>query len=121
MYDSTTIESKKKSLKSAIERYDLFTSFINEYKQSNTLNRYIAYIKDKESSTSESMMQHYVDMIASYKIGNIEPLLLNLYDRLLFADENKTKAVEELKQSLNLIWFKVAQSMMLIVILYATL
>ena len=40
-------------------------------------------------------------MIRQYQHGNVEPLLLNLYDRLLDADESKSKAAEDLKIALG--------------------
>lgn len=101
MCDVENLDKKKKSLKSAIDRCAMYESFVNEYKEKKTMNLYIMHIKDTMHTLSESMADHYNTMISQYKRGNVEPLLSNLYDRLLFADENKTRLAEELKSMLG--------------------
>ena len=101
MCDVENLDKKKKSLKSAIDRCVMYESFVNEYKEKKTMNLYVKHIKDTMHTLSESMADHYNTMISQYKRGNVEPLLSNLYDRLLFADENKTRLAEELKSMLG--------------------
>ena len=101
MCDVEVLDKKKKALKSAIARYNTFNAFVEEYKNKKTLDLYIDHIKHKESNLSESVIENYNRMIRQYQHGNVEPLLLNLYDRLLYADESKSKAAEDLKIALG--------------------
>lgn len=91
------IEKKSKSLKSAIERYNEYKHFVDCYKSSNNLDAYVDHIHNTSKSLSKSLLEKYEQMIYDYKRGNIEPLLSNLYDRLLAADEYKEKVSNELK------------------------
>jgi hypothetical protein len=91
------IEKKSKSLKSAIERYNEYKRFVDCYKSNNNLDAYIEHIRSSTKSLSKNLLEKYDQMIDCYKCGNIEPLLSNLYDRLLAADEYKEKVSNELK------------------------
>jgi histone acetyltransferase (RNA polymerase elongator complex component) len=95
------LERKNKSLKLAIERYNTYKTFIEKYKTTKSLDEYVTFITGTFSSLSESLVEHYEKMIYHYKNGNSEPLLSNLYDRLLAADEYKQKVTEELKSLLR--------------------
>ncbi len=98
------ISKKHDSLKLAIERYNMYAKFVEAYTKTKTLDDYISHIKSVSSTYSEDMMAHYESMFRSYDLGNVEPLLSNLYDRLLAADEYKNKLANELKTLLKESW-----------------
>ena len=98
------LAKKHDSLKLAIERYNMYSGFVEAYTKTKTLDAYIEHIKSTSSNFSEDMMAHYESMFRSYDLGNIEPLLSNLYDRLLAADEYKNKLANELKTLLRESW-----------------
>lgn len=95
------LSKKSKSLKQAIERYNLYAGFVEQYTKTKTLDEYIDHVKSNANTLSEGMVEYYDKLIYSYKHGNSEPLLSNLYDRLLAADEYKKKVAEELKSLLR--------------------
>ena len=95
------LDRKSKCLKLAIERYNMLKEFIDEYNSSHIMTKYINHINSTSHTLSESMKQYYDKLIASYNDGNYEPLLSNLYNRLLDADEHKSKVASELKSMLN--------------------
>ena len=95
------LDKKSKSLKQAIERYNMFKDFIDEFNSSHKMNKYIIHINNTSQQMSESMKQYYNKLITSYDDGDYEPLLSNLYNRLLDADEHKEKIALELKSMLN--------------------
>lgn len=102
MHDKNALNCRIKQLKSAMDKYNFYNEFVNEYKEKKTLNLYILHINHiLEGCISESMSDNYKSMIRSYNRGNVEPLLSNLYNKLLAADDAKTKAAEEVKKSLN--------------------
>lgn len=98
------LNKKSNSLKNAIDRYNTFKKFVDLYKSTESLDEYVEYIKSTSVNISENMSDYYDSIIGSYKRGNSEPLLSNLYNRLLDADERKNKIAEELKQVLKSIW-----------------
>lgn len=95
------LEKKTKSLKSAIDRYDTYKRLTDSYNTNNNLDEYIAFIQESSKTMSESLLEHYNKLIYSYNCGNVEPLLSNLYDRLLDADERKNRLSIELKDLLR--------------------
>lgn len=95
------LSKKHDSLKSAIERYNKYAQFVESYTKNKKLDNYIEYIKSISHTFSEDMLTHYESMFRSYDLGNVEPLLSNLYDRLLAADEYKNKVANELKALLR--------------------
>lgn len=95
------LDRKNKSLKLAIERYNTLKEFVDEYNESRSLSKYISHVKSSYETLSESMKQYYDKLISSYDAGNHEPLLSNLYNRLLDADEHKSKVASELKSLLK--------------------
>jgi len=95
------LDRKNKSLKLAIERYNTLKEFIDEYNEKKSLCKYVEHIRCGYSNMSESMKQYYDKLITSYNAGNHEPLLSNLYNRLLDADEHKSKVASELKTLLK--------------------
>lgn len=90
------LSKKSKSLKQAIERYNLYEKFIQQYTKDRSLDDYVEHIRLTANTLSENMAEHYEQLIRSYQLGNCNPLLSNLYDRLLAADEYKNKVAEEL-------------------------
>ena len=98
------LNKKRKTLKSAIDRYDEYKHFVDVYKMTKSLDEYVEHIRKISTTLSEGLLDHYERMIATYKEGNHEPLLSNLYDRLLAADEYKQKITEELKSLLRELW-----------------
>ena len=101
MNNKEALNKKRKSLKLAIERYNEYKRFVDVYKTNKSLDEYIEHIRRVSTTFSESLIEHYERMICTYKEGNSCPLLSNLYDRLLAADEYKQKITEELKSLLR--------------------
>lgn len=92
---------KSKSLKSAIERYNMYKKFVDQYSHSSSLDNYIEFINENRGTMSESLNERYDKMILQYNYGNKEPLLSNLYDRLLAADDYRNKLAAEVKSLLG--------------------
>lgn len=101
MNNKEALNKKRKSLKLAIERYNEYNHFVDVYKTNKSLDEYVEHIRRISTTFSESLIEHYERMICTYKEGNSGPLLSNLYDRLLAADEYKQKITEELKSLLR--------------------
>ena len=101
MNQKEALNKKRKSLKLAIERYNEYKRFVDVYKTNKSLDEYVEHIRRISTTLSESLIEHYERMICTYKEGNSDPLLSNLYDRLLAADEYKQKITEELKSLLR--------------------
>ena len=101
MNNKEALNKKRKSLKLAIERYNEYKRFVDVYKTNKSLDEYVEHIRRVSTTLSESLIEHYERMICTYKEGNSGPLLSNLYDRLLAADEYKQKITEELKSLLR--------------------
>ena len=104
MNSKEALNKKRKSLKLAIERYNEYKHFVDVYKANKSLDEYVEHIRRISTTLSESLIEHYERMISTYKEGNSGPLLSNLYDRLLAADEYKQKITEELKSLLRELW-----------------
>ena len=104
MNNKEALNKKRKSLKIAIERYNEYKRFVDVYKTNKSLDEYVEHIRRISTTLSESLIEHYERMICTYKEGNSGPLLSNLYDRLLAADEYKQKITEELKSLLRELW-----------------
>lgn len=101
MVDSNSIDKKKKSLESAISRYNEYKLYVDEYKTTKKLDLYVEHINSISADFSDGLLEYYENMIRLYKEGNDRQLLSNLYDRLLAADDYKNKVAEELKQLLR--------------------
>ena len=104
MNQKEALNKKRKSLKLAIERYNEYKRFVDVYKTNKSLDEYVEHIRRISTTLSEGLIEHYERMICTYKEGNNGPLLSNLYDRLLAADEYKQKITEELKSLLRELW-----------------
>lgn len=101
MISQESLNKKNKSLKLAIERYNTYKAFVDTYKTTKSLSDYAEHVRRTTASLSEDLAAHYESMIYSYEHGNVSPLLENLYDRLLAADEHKVKVADELKSLLR--------------------
>ena len=77
---------------------------VDTYKKTRSLDEYVVHVRNTTANLSEGLVAHYERMIYSYNNGNPSPLLENLYDRLLAADEYKTKVADELKSLLRELW-----------------
>lgn len=97
MIDTDALTRKNKSLKLAIERYNTYKRFVDLYKSTKSLDAYADHVRLAAANMNEGLLQYYESMVRSYESGNFEPLLSHLYDRLLAADEYKTKVSNELK------------------------
>lgn len=95
------LTKKSNSLKQAIEKYNMYKRFVDTYKNTNSLDEYITHVRLTTANAGDSLIKHYESLINSYNRGNVEPLLSNLYERLLAADENKNKIADELKAMLR--------------------
>lgn len=95
------INAKNKALKSAIERYNVYERFVSNYKKSKSVEEYITYISNLSSGMSDDTRDRFNSMIRSHELGNDEPILSHMYERLLAADEYKRKVADELKSLLR--------------------
>lgn len=89
---------KNKSVKAAIERYNTYARFVEAYTKTKSLDAYANHVRLSHNGEYSEMYEH---MLYCYDHGNSEPLLSNLYDRLLAADEYKKKVTEELRALLR--------------------
>lgn len=90
------LEVKSKKLRLAIEKYNLIFSFVEKYKSSKCLDEYIEYISSMCKTLSDDTANKYKQLIDLYNNGNIDPLLQDLYNRLLSAHDYKVKITNEL-------------------------
>ena len=95
------IASKNKSLKSAIERYNTYKRFVDNYKRTKSLEEYITHLSLTTANLSAESHERFESMIRSHELGNDEPILSHMYERLLAADEYKRKVADELKSLLR--------------------
>lgn len=95
------LAKKNKSLKSAIERYNTYSRFIESYAKTKSLDEYAEYVRLTMGNSADGLSEHYERLLYSYEHGYPDALLSNLYDRLLAADEYKKKVTEELKALLR--------------------
>jgi hypothetical protein len=95
------IANKHNALKSAIDKYNDYNYYVELYNSTKSLESYIDYIHNNTNGISKSSLEHYEKIIKQYYDGNVEPLLLNLYDKLLAADECKTRTANELNSLLR--------------------
>lgn len=101
MSNKEVIKKKSNSLKSAIKRYNEYKLFVDKYKATKSLDDYIDHIRRMSTTYSKDVLERYEKMIMQYNNGNFEPLLKNLYDRLLTTDEYQKKISSELKSLLR--------------------
>lgn len=104
MSDSNKLGKKSSSLKSAIERYKCLTKFVDVYKATKSLDEYIDHLRSGFCGLSDDTIAHYESMFIKYSNGDDGPLLFDLYNKLLSADEYKNKLCTELKTLLREQW-----------------
>jgi DNA-binding SARP family transcriptional activator len=95
------LAKKKKTLESAIDRFNEYKKFVDHYNSTKSLDMYVEFIGRASNTFSEGLSEHYDNLIRLYQNGNEKPLLSNLYDRLLAADEYKNKIADELTNLLR--------------------
>lgn len=95
------ISRKSKSLKQAIERCNMYKRFVDMYNRTHMMDEYIRHLQMINTGASDTTLAYYDDLINAYKNGNNEPLLANLYEKLLSADELKRRLADELKDILR--------------------
>ena len=101
MINKDKLSKKRDSLKSAIERYNLYNSFVKSYNATNSLDAYILYIKSLCENCSDNLVKKYTDMIDTYNNGDNSTLLSHLFNKLLAADEDKNRIANEIKLMLS--------------------
>lgn len=95
------INKKTKTLKLAIEKYNMYKRFADKYNESKSLEEYINHILLINANASTDVLVKYESMIRLYRNGDDSQLLNNLFEHLLNADEYKTKVADELKALLR--------------------
>ena len=101
MINKDKLSKKRDSLKSAIERYNLYNSFVKSYNTTSSLDAYVLYIKSLCENCSDSLVKKYTDMIDAYNNGDNSTLLSHLFNKLLAADEDKNRIANEIKLMLS--------------------
>lgn len=91
------LSKKSKRLKIAIENYNKYKSFADSYAITHSLDEYISYIKEDTSNMTISLNEKYSRLIWHYNNGNHQPLLSNLYERILALDELKNNIASDIK------------------------
>lgn len=99
--DKQSLSKKSRTLKLAIERFNMYKRFVDTYNKSKSLDEYINHLSLVNVNASNDTLVYYEGLIKEYESGNHEPLLTNLYNKLLAADECKTKTAEDLKTYLR--------------------
>lgn len=95
------LSKKSKRLKIAIENYNKYKSFADSYSKTNSLDEYISYIKEDMQNMTMSLNEKYSKLILHYNNGNHQPLLSNLYERILALDELKNSIANDVKTILS--------------------
>lgn len=95
------IAKKTKSLKNANERYKLYKRFVDLYSKTKSLDEYVKYLELNFSNLNEGLLKYYESMISAYRAGDDSKLVSNLFERLLGADDNRTKIADEVKSLLG--------------------
>jgi hypothetical protein len=101
MINKDKLSRKRDSLKSAIERYNLYDSFVKSYNTTNSLDAYVLYIKSLCENCSDSLAKKYESMIYAYNNGDNSAMLSHLFNKLLAADEDKNRIASEIKLILS--------------------
>lgn len=95
------LSKKSKRLKIAIENYNKYKSFADSYSKTHSLDKYISYIKEDMANMTISLNEKYNKLIWHYNNGNHQPLLSNLYERILALDELKNNIANDIKVLLS--------------------
>lgn len=95
------LEKKSKKLKSIIDEYNTYSHFADIYKKTGSLYEYIDFIKDSSHSMTISLNERYTRLIMIYNTGNHQPLLSNLYERILALDEQRKCISDDIRNLLR--------------------
>lgn len=95
------LSKKSKRLKIAIENYNLYKGFADKYAKTHSLNDYIQFIKEDFKNMPASLREKYNKLILHYGNGNHQPLLSNLYERILSLDELQKSIASDIKALLS--------------------
>ena len=98
------LSKKSKRLKIAIENYNKYKSFADTYAKTHSLDDYIEFIREDSKNMTVSLYEKYVKLIMHYKNGNHQPLLSNLYERILALDELRSSIARDVKSLLSEKW-----------------
>lgn len=91
------LSKKIKRLKIAIENYNKYKSFADSYAKTHSLDDYISFIKEDTPNMAISLNEKYNKLIWHYNNGNHQPLLSNLYERILALDELRKSIASDVK------------------------
>lgn len=91
------LSKKSKRLKIAIENYNKYKSFADSYAKTHSLDDYISFIKEDTPNMAISLNEKYNKLIWHYNNGNHQPLLSNLYERILALDELRKNIASDVK------------------------
>jgi hypothetical protein len=95
------LSKKSKRLKTAIENYNKYKSFADSYAKTHSLDDYISFIKEDTTNMTTSLNEKYNKLILHYNNGNHQPLLSNLYERILALDEIQKRIASDIKTLLS--------------------
>lgn len=95
------LNRKSKRLKIAIENYNRYKSFADAYEKTHSLDDYISFIKEDTQNMTISLNEKYNKLIMQYNNGNHQPLLSNLYERILALDELRRNIASDVKTLLS--------------------
>ena len=95
------LSKKSKRLKIAIENYNKYKSFADDYSKNHSLDKYISHIMEDSHSMTTGLSEKYMRLIMSYNNGNYQPLLSNLYERILALDELRKSIASDIKTLLS--------------------
>lgn len=95
------LSKKSKRLKIAIENYNKYKSFADDYSKTHSLDKYISHIMEDSHNMTTGLSEKYMRLIMSYNNGNYQPLLSNLYERILALDELRKSIASDIKTLLS--------------------
>ena len=86
----------------------MFNFKINELKNNikvgfpiHSLDKYISHIREDSHNMTAGLSEKYMRLIMSYNNGNYQPLLSNLYERILALDELRKSIASDIKTLLS--------------------
>lgn len=91
------LSKKSKRLKIATENYNKYKSFADSYAKTHSLDDYISFIKEDTHNMTISLNEKYNKLIWHYNNGNHQPLLSNLYERILALYELRKSIASDIK------------------------
>lgn len=95
------LSKKSKRLKIAIDNYNMYKGFADTYAKTHSLEDYIKFIREDTQNMTISLNEKYAKLILHYNNGNHQPLLSNLYERILALDELRNSIANDIKVLLS--------------------